>query len=259
MPLILSEKREGLGIITLNNTEKRNCFSHAMINELLEVLCDFEKSNIWVVILRAPAGVKVWSAGHNICELPAPGKDPLPYAGPFEVMLHAIQDYPGPVIAMVEGTVWGGGCDVVLCCDLAIGCDNSTFAMTPAKMGIPYNPSGLIHFINKIGLSKVKEMFYTAQPITADEAFHNGILNHVVTAEKLEEVTLEHANSILKNAPTAVCVLKKQFRLLTKGNAIDAETAEQIQALRRVVFNSNDYVEAINAFKEKRKPCFKGE
>jgi methylmalonyl-CoA decarboxylase len=258
MSLILSEKREGLGIITLNNIEKRNCFSRAMIEELLDVLCDFEKSNIWVVILRAPAGTKVWSAGHDILELPAPGKDPLPYAGPFEVMLHAIQDYPGPIIAMVEGTVWGGGCDVVLCCDLAIGCDTTTFAMTPAKMGIPYNPSGLTHFISKIGLGKVKEMFYTADPITSDEAFHNGILNHVVTAEKLEEETLLHAHAILKNAPKAVCVLKKQFSLLTKGNSINAETAEHIQALRREVYTSNDYVEAIAAFKEKRKPCFKG-
>ena len=62
----------------------------------------------------------------------------------------------------------------------------------------------------------------------------------------------------MKNAPTAVCILKKEFRLLTKGNTIDAETAEQIQALRRIVYNSKDYIEAINAFKEKRKPCFKG-
>lgn len=258
MPLILSEKREGLGIITLNNVEKRNCFSHAMINEFLDVLCDFEQSEIWVVILRAPAGSKVWSAGHDILELPAPGKDPLPYAGPFERMLHAIQDYPGPIIAMIEGSVWGGGCDVVLCCDLAFGTENTTFAMTPAKMGIPYNPSGLIHFISKIGLSKVKEMFYTAQPIGPDEAFFNGILNHVVPADKLEEVTLQHVKAIMQNAPKAVCVLKKQFRLLTKGNPIDAETAEQIQALRRAVFNSDDYIEAINAFKEKRKPCFRG-
>ena len=95
-------------------------------------------------------------------------------------------------------------------------------------------------------------------PITADEACHNGILNHVVTAEKLEEETLLHAHAILKNAPKAVCVLKKQFSLLTKGNSINAETAEHIQALRREVYTSNDYVEAIAAFKEKRKPCFKG-
>jgi len=256
--LILSEKRDGLGIITFNNDERRNCLTHPLIEEVLEALDDFKKSKVWVVILRANPKAKVWSSGHDINDLPKKGRDPLPFFGPYEMLLHGIQDYPGPVIAMIEGSVWGGGCDLVMCCDIAIGAYNATFAMTPAKLGLPYNPSGLIHFFNIIGLRKVKEMFFTAEPISASDALHCGILNHMVQEYELEEFTVNFANKILKNSPLAVKSIKEQFRLLAKGNAIDAETAEYIQAIRRIVYDSEDYSEAIQAFKEKRKPVFKG-
>jgi len=119
-------------------------------------------------------------------ELPKPGRDPLPYNSPFEQLLRRVQDYPSPVIAMIEGGVWGGGCDLALTCDMLVGCETASFAMTPAKIGIPYNPSGMIHFINVIGLNKAKEMFFTASPITASEALNLGILNHLVATAELD-------------------------------------------------------------------------
>jgi methylmalonyl-CoA decarboxylase len=258
MALILSKNEGSLGIITLNDPDRRNCLSSPLIEELFAVLDEFEALGVWVIILRAAAGSKVWSAGHDIKELPRPGRDPLPYAGSFEHLLHRIQDYPGPVIAMLEGTVWGGGCDLTLCCDIVIGTENVTFAMTPAKIGIPYNPSGMIHFINILGLKKAREMFYTAEPISASDAHNSGLLNHMVPATELESFTRDIAGKILKNAPLAICALKEQFRLLSKGHAIDAETFEKIQAIRRQVYDSADYAEGIHAFLEKRRPCFCG-
>lgn len=258
MALIISETEDSLGIITLNDPERRNCLGSPLIEELLAVFDQFETSGVWVVILRAAAGSKVWCAGHDIKELPRPGRDPLPYGGHFEHLLHRIQDYPGPVIAMVEGTVWGGGCDLTLCCDLVIGSEGVTFAMTPAKIGIPYNPSGMIHFINILGLKKAREMFYTAEPISASDAHNSGLLNHLVPVAELEAFTRDIAGKILKNAPLAIRALKEQFRLLSKGHPIDAETFEKIQAIRRRVYDSVDYAEGIQAFFEKRRPCFCG-
>jgi methylmalonyl-CoA decarboxylase len=258
MPLILSENEGNLGIITLNDPKRCNCLGSPLVEELLGVLDRFEALGVWVVILRAAAGSKVWCAGHDIRELSRPGRDPLPYAGPFEHLLHRIQDYPGPVIAMVEGTVWGGGCDLTLCCDIVIGSDEVTFAMTPAKIGLPYNPSGMIHFINILGLKKAREMFYTAEPISASDAHNSGLLNHMVPVTELESFTRDIAAKILKNAPLAIRALKEQFRLLSKGHPIDAETFEKIQAIRRRVYDSADYGEGVQAFLEKRRPCFCG-
>ncbi len=258
MPLVVSETDGHLGMITLNNPEKRNCLSAPLIQELFNALDQFEASDIRVVILRAPAGAKVWSAGHDVNELPKPGRDPLPYAAPFERLLRRVQDYPGPVIAMIEGSVWGGACDLALTCDILIGCETASFAITPAKIGIPYNASGMIHFINVLGLNKAKEMLFTAEPISASDALNAGILNHLVPAADLERFTRDLAGKILKNAPLAVRSLKEQFRLLSKGHPIDAETAEEIQSIRRRVYDSEDYGEGIRAFHEKRPPRFQG-
>lgn len=241
MALIISETEDNLGIITLNDPRRRNCLSSPLIEGLLAVFDQFEASGVCVVILRAAAGSKAWCAGHDFRELPRPGRDPLPYGGHFEHLLHRIQDYPGPVIAMVEGTVWGGGCDLTLHRDIVIGSEGVTFAMTPAKIGIPYNPSGMIHFVNILGLKKAKEMLYTAEPISAACAHNSILLNHLVPVRDLESFTRDVASRILKNAPLAIRVLKEQFRLLSKGHPIDAETNEKIQAIRRRVYGSADY------------------
>jgi methylmalonyl-CoA decarboxylase len=258
MPLILKQVDGALGVITLNNIEKRNCLSAVLIREFCDALDEFENSGVRVVILRAAPGIKVWSAGYDVNELPLPGRDPLAYAAPFEHLLRRVQSFPGPVIAMIEGSVWGGGCDLALTCDLLIGSETSSFTVTPAKIGVPYTASGMIHFINILGLNKAKEMFFTASPINATDALKVGILNHLVATPDLERFTRELANKILQNAPLAVKAFKKQFTLLSKGHSIDAETAEEIQAYRRIVYDSEDYGEGIRAFHEKRPPRFKG-
>jgi methylmalonyl-CoA decarboxylase len=258
MPLALKKIDGALGTITLNNPEKRNCLSATLIHEVCEALDEFEASGVRVVILRAQPGVKVWSAGYDVNELPQPGRDPLPYAAPFGHLLRRVQRFPGPIIAMIEGGVWGGACDLALTCDILIGTDTASFAVTPAKIGIPYNASGMIHFINVIGLNKAKEMFFTASPITANDALKTGILNHLVPASDLEQFTMGIAERILQNAPLAVKAFKRQFTLLSKGHSIDAETAEHIQSYRRIVYDSEDYGEGIRAFHEKRPPRFKG-
>ncbi len=258
MTLIIKSLKDSIGSLQLNNERKLNSLSHALIGELVNGIDELEKEGATVVIIRANAGVKVWSAGHDINELPEPRRDPLSYGDPLEVLLRHVQDCPVPVIAMIEGTVWGGACDLCCSCDMVIAAENATFAMTPAKIGIPYNPSGLIHFINHIGLNKAKEMFFTARPTTAEEAWNNGFVNHIVTLDSLESFTYELAQRIASNAPLAIRAIKAQFRLLTRGNLIDAETAERIQSIRRKVYDSNDYGEGIKAFKEKRSPVFKG-
>jgi methylmalonyl-CoA decarboxylase len=258
MALVERSVQEKTGILCLNRPEKHNCLNRALMQELMDGIAALEKEGAHVLVIRAASGVKVWSAGHDINELPEPRRDPLAYFDALETLLRRIQDCPVPVIAMVEGSVWGGACDLCFSSDIVVAARGSTFAMTPAKLGIPYNASGLVHFTNLIGVNKAKEMFFTAQPVPVEDAWNNGFVNHVVPAAELESFTLKMAATIAANAPLAVRSIKAEFRLLTRGHSIDAETAEQIQAIRRRVYDSEDYVEGVRAFKEKRAPHFQG-
>lgn len=255
---ILSETKNQLGVITLNNPSKKNALTSDMLLEIISVLKDFEKQNLRAVIIRAIKGVGVWSAGHDIDELPLNGIDPLGREKPLEKALAAIQLFPAPVIAMVEGSVWGGACDMAITCDMVIGSPDCTFAITPAKIGVPYNASGILHFINRLGLSHAKEMFFTGSPIDSETALHFGIINHIIENDKIEEFTFKLAEKISYNSPLSISVIKEQFRMLTNAHPITPNAFEYIESLRRKVYCSDDYKEGINSFKEKRRPNFKG-
>lgn len=255
--LILTQLADSIGTITLNQPAKRNALSHAMVEELIASLADFQKNSARVVVIRGAADAKVWSAGHDIDELPQ-GADPLQYSDPLERLLRAIATFPGPVIAMVHGSVWGGATDLVLSCDLIIGDETSSFAITPANLGLAYNTAGLLHFMRRLPLNLVKEMFFTAAPIKADDAARWGILNHLVAADALETFTYDMARLMTTKAPLVLSMVKEQLRLLAQANPLTPDTFERVQELRRRVYQSQDYLEGIRAFHEKRKPVFNG-
>ncbi len=256
--LILSQLADGIGTITLNQPAKRNALSRALVGEFFAALADFQKGAARVVIIRAAADARVWSAGHDISELPQ-GQDPLLYSDPLERLLRAVKTFPAPVIAMIHGSVWGGGTDFVLSCDLIIGDETSSFAITPANLGLAYNTTGLLQFMRRLPLNIVKEMFFTAAPVKAEDAVKWGILNHLTPAADLERFTYDLARAIASKAPLAVSAVKDQLRILAEADPITPDVFERIQELRQRVYQSADYQEGIRAFTEKRKPVFTGQ
>lgn len=259
MEHILTSSDQHVATITFNHPETRNSLSRQVLENMLRAIDAFSADpDVRVLVLRAPSGSKVWSSGFNIHELPVSGRDPLSYNDPLECVLRAIQRFHSPVIAMIEGSVWGGACDLSFVCDIAIGCPSSSFAITPAKLGLPYNISGVMHFFNIVGPRIAREMFYTAEPISADRALQVGILNHLVSTEELESFTYNLAQRIAANAPLANRVMKEQMRLLADSYPLRPETFEYVQGLRRLVYDSSDYQEGKDAFLEKRDPVFKG-
>lgn len=175
------------------------------------------------------------------------------------MLVRSIQKYPAPVIALLEGGVWGGACEVAMSCDILVATPETTFAITPAKLGIPYNLSGLLTLINALPLPVAKEMLFTAQPIPATQALNLGMVNYLQPAEKIEAFVYQLAARICRNAPLSVALMKEEVRLLMSAHAITPELFEQIQGLRRIVYDSHDYREGLNAFREKRRPEFRGE
>ena len=252
------DKRGQVGVIALDNQRTRNALSAETSNGIIAALESLRTGGARVVVLRAAAGLRVWSAGHAIDELPRGGRDPLGYNDPLEQLLRAVRTFPFPVIAMVHGSVWGGAFDLVLSCDLVVADETATFAITPANLGLPYNTAGLLHFLGRLPMNLIKEMFFTAASLDALRARQWLVVNHLVGSAELEEFTFGLAATMASKSPLAIAVIKEQLRVLTDYQPIAAHVYERVQGLRREAYDSSDYLEGLKAFSEKRPPIFRG-
>ena len=223
----------------MNNAAWRNVLSQPMVTEIVAALTAIGQQRLRAVVLRAAPGSPVWSAGHDVDELPESGRDPLGWDDPLRQFIREIEICRPPVIALVEGSVWGGvwggACEAVFACDLVVAAPGATFALTQARLG------------------------FTAQPISTERAERLGIINHVVAAAELEAFCMAMAQDIARHAPLSVSVMKQQWRILAGAHPMTPQGFERVQGLRRLVYDSADYRQGIRAVKEKRSPLFRGE
>jgi enoyl-CoA hydratase/carnithine racemase len=259
---ILVEKTGFVCTLALNRPEKRNSLTPEMLLKIAQHLKDLAKEDkIRTVIIRGE-GEKAFSAGYDIGEIPKELTKELMEEirenNPLEVCFGAIEAYPYPVIAMINGYALGAGCEMAMACDMRIASDGSKMGIPPSRLGLVYHPAGLQRFINVIGLSRAKEVFYTGRYYDIMTAKDMGMVNYVVSKSEIISFTYRLAEEIAGNAPLSLKGHKFIFSRLYHQYELENEDQTKIQEIISESFNSEDFKEGTIAFFEKRKPEFKG-
>ena len=257
-PILRASQQGGVGVITMDNDGRRNVLCEQFLVELTTLLAGFRADQVRVVILRANPGVRVWSAGHDVAELPPAGQDPLHWTEILPQITRLLHNFPAPVIAMIEGSVWGGACELAIACDMAVAASGTTFALTPAKLGVPYNINGLSTFTRSMSPQFLKELLFTAAPMPAERLANAGVINHVVPVAELESFCMAMADQILANAPMTIQATKDMMNVLLGARELSTAEFERLEEIRRNVYNSSDYAEGLDAIRNKRPPHFTG-
>jgi len=261
-PLILTEKNERVFTLIFNRPDRRNALNYPMLSQSIEILNRVrEEGEVRCLVVRG-AGDKAFSSGYDIGDIPTnltPEETAaLKMRSPFQGLLNVIEEFPYPVIAMINGHALGAGFDLAMCCDIRIAAEPALLGIPPVKLGIIYQPDGIQRLINVAGVANAKELFFTGRNYRASQAKEMGLVNHVLPPDQLGPFTYEMAREISENAPLSLKGMKRIFRGCLAHQRIDPQDAREIEDLRAQAFNSEDIKEGQRAFKEKRKPVFQG-
>jgi enoyl-CoA hydratase len=253
---LLVERRERVAIITINRPEKRNALNIKTREEGAAVLEELGADENVRVVVFTGAGDKAFIAGADIAEFQ--GRTAITQR---EVMLGrslftAIDNFPKPVIAMVNGYCLGGGCELALSCDLRVASDKASFGQPEINLGIIPGGGGTQRLTRLVGEGKAMELILTGDIIDAQTAYNLGLVNMVVPAADLEAKTMELANRIAEKSPVALRMAKEAVKLASRSN-LDEGLRREVD-LFALCFSSEDKSEGVSAFLEKRKPDFKG-
>ena len=242
--------------IDLANSERRNALNDALLNELIEALTDAAQVSR-VVILGARTSSGVWCAGFDITSLPTDGSMPDPATSPFDRALSTVRELPIPVIAVVDGGAWGGGCNLALACDLLVATHEASFAITPAKLGVAYDSAGIADFLAALPVNFAREMFFTGEPVTAARLESLGVVNALCDSPDTANAAAHSmARTIASRAPLSLRSIKAEIAEQISPGASDVEA---LHRMRKQAWASDDFREGRAAFAERRSPNFLGQ
>jgi enoyl-CoA hydratase len=256
------ERKNFIGILTLNRPEKKNSLSLDMIELLESTLKELAEDDAVRVLILRGAGEEAFCSGFDIGSLPTTAKadedQRLKSLDQVESLLQCLIHFPYPVLAMLNGVAFGLGCELAMCCDIRIGAENIRMGMPPARLGLVYPWMGLQRFIQCIGLQRTKEIFFTGHTYTGKRIKEMGLVDYLAPGAELLEFTFGLAEEIAGNAPLALKGIKKVINLLMRSDRLDDSRSKEAQAILKAALLSQDMQEGQAAFLEKRKPRFKG-
>ncbi len=256
--IAVSEPRPRILCVTFNRPEAANAFTTESAHELHDVFAPLEivRNHFRVVVLTG-AGDKAFCAGGDLKERRTLTEEE--WVLQHELMertIRAIANCPVPVIAAANGAAYGGGLELMLQCDFAYAADTARFALPETSLGIMPGAGGTQTLARAVGERRAKELILGALPFTAQEALEWGVVNRVFPAQELMEQTLNMAERIAGNAPIAVRQAKHAIHYGLQSDFATGMMFE-LEAYQRMV-HSQDRVEGVAAFNEKRKPRFQG-
>ncbi len=252
---LLVEMAEGVATVTIQRPKVLNALNRALLLELEQAFAALEKDPGARVIVLTGAGEKAFVAGADIAEMeklsPVEARD---FALLGQRVFAAIEAFPKPVIAAVNGYALGGGCELALCCDLRLAAESARFGQPEINLGILPGFAGSQRLPRLIGKGRAKEMLFTGEMIDAREAWRIGLANHVVVDGGLREETLRLAKKMAGKGLVALRLCKEA---VNHGMEMESSRAAAFEAdLFGLAFSTGDQREGMRAFLEKRPARF---
>lgn len=242
-----------IATITIDRPEVLNAINPAVRKAVIEAASDASTNpDVWVVVITG-TGNRAFSAGNDLKASSAEarqGKRAVgPMGGPDKNIFEAVLETYKPTIASINGLAYGGGLELALACDMRIAADHAKLCLPEAKRGQGAN-FGSVMLPRLIPRAIAMQMLYTAEPITAQEALHWGLVNKVVPLAELAEATNALARAILRNAPLT---LQRYKHMAVKALDLPIAAAMRLDAGPNP-YLSEDRIEGARAFVEKREP-----
>ena len=255
--LLLKDEQHQALILTLNRPKVMNCLNFDLLYAIRDEIDAIQyRSDIRCVILTG-AGEKAFCAGADLKERAGLAPNEVKkFILTIRNLLTSIQNLPMPVISAVNGIALGGGTEVALASDIRIASENATMGLTETRLAIIPGGGGTQRLPRVVGVAKAKEMIFTGRRVGAAEALDIGLVNQVASPEGLMEACLDMAAMIAETGPIAVEMAKYA---IDKGIGTDLATGLAIESnAYRVTIPTEDRTEGLTAFREKRKPVYKG-
>lgn len=266
--LLRDEPAEGVVRLTIHHPEKQGALDHALLDAIAGAVtelaaADASDASVRALILTGSHGR--FSSGYDLSGLRDLPRDEFVAAAealiahPFTAAIDALEACDLPTIAALPGHTMGGGLELALACDFRVAADHIRLAMPPAKLGLVYPHTGLRRFVRAIGEPRTRELFLLGASIDTPTALAWGLINGTSAAADLEAESVALAVELAGNSPLSVRGNKQTLRALAAAeHELTRETTEQLLERRRACFGSDDLLEGVNAFAEKRPPVWRG-
>jgi enoyl-CoA hydratase len=254
---LIYEKKDNIGLLTINRPDKMNAISNELTSELRSLLDELEKDNDLRAVVITGAGDKAFVAGADIKELvDRDARLGRQVSSERQKIFSRIENLPVPVIAAVNGYALGGGLEIALACNIRICSEKAQFGAPEVKLGIIPGDGGTQRLPRLVGLGRAMEMILTGDFIDAQEAYRIGLVNAVVPPEELMDKAMELAKKIASRPPLAVRYAKEAVNRSQEGDTASGFALESY--LHALTCTTEDKKEGVAAFLEKRKGKFKG-